>query len=454
MLTERDSEMNVIIERNRAMERFIQEQQRQMIKVKSSEECESLMTLYMERNEELRSAICGNQLLSSNVKGLEKIVNDLSSDAAKEREKTAQKIAEMEKKIADLEEEGESQRNAMMVAEEANEEKHELIQSLKQENKELKQEVKQCHHTMAQLKREISVLRETEERIGGLETDNVWLVEEIERLNTEKNKDSLEIQNMEILVNAQRQGMEELENLVSTYENRFLAKDVDVPKLLARADEGERLWSKIEEREKRLRSREVFLGVLRDDNANMLSEKKKLQAEIEDLKNCLENVTIKLSTSGDESQMPWLMSQLRENISLKEKVAELEEIIANGGYTVKAAEAEDQFNKMERKLAREMENLTEVIDMLQGQLGGVDDFEVPVVLGKLEEALLTMSKSAGDTSKDNALGMCSFTVERDRHTVSTVCSDVSEYSKDEWEGGCFMWKGALCGPSRMESATL
>jgi hypothetical protein len=162
--------------------------------------------------------------------------------------------------------------------------------------------------------------------------------------------------------------------------------------VLARADEGDRLWSKIEEREKKFKDREIIVGVLRDENSNLLCEKKKLQAEINELKQCFEMANVKMSTNGDKIFMPWLMSQLRENVTLKEKVKELEEIIRCNGYTVKAAAAETDLKMMEKKLALEMEALKKVIEMLKGQLVGVEDFEVPVFLGKLEEALLVFGR--------------------------------------------------------------
>ena len=120
----------------------------------------------------------------------------------------------------------------------------------------------------------------------------------------------------------------------------------------------------------------------------MICEKKTLQAEINELKQCFEMANVKTSTNGEKIFMPWLMSQLRENVTLKEKVKELEEIIHCKGYTVKAAAAETDLKMMEKKLASEMEKLKKVIEMLKGQLVGNEDFEVPVFLGKLEEALL------------------------------------------------------------------
>lgn len=95
-----------------------------------------------------------------------------------------------------------------------------------------------------------------------------------------------------------------------------------------------------------------------------------------------------MEQSGDNpNHLPWMTTQLRENISLKEKINELEEIILYEGYTVKALEAELDFRSAEVKLKTEMDNLTSVIEMLKSNQEGADDVEFPVLIGKLEEAL-------------------------------------------------------------------
>ena len=95
-----------------------------------------------------------------------------------------------------------------------------------------------------------------------------------------------------------------------------------------------------------------------------------------------------MEESGDNpNHLPWMTTRLRENISLKEKINELEEIILYEGYTVKALEAELDFRSAEVKLKTEMDNLTSVIEMLKSHQEGADDVEFPVLIGKLEEAL-------------------------------------------------------------------
>jgi flagellar hook protein FlgE len=220
ILNERDAEINLITQHNLSMESYIQEQQRQMIKLKKGpEEYNTLMALYMERNEELRVATHVNLPLNKDVKGLEDIVSDLKSE--KDRDETAFQIAEMAKKVVILEEEGKSQREAMSVAEEAIVKKDELIEQLEQEKEVFAKKVSE--DAAKKLTDKINVLSESEKRVDDL-------MEEKERLIEELKKGTHAMESKDVLNNAQRQRIEELETLLNTYEKRFLAKDVDVPK--------------------------------------------------------------------------------------------------------------------------------------------------------------------------------------------------------------------------------
>lgn len=220
ILNERDAEINLITQHNLSMESYIQEQQRQMIKLKKGpEEYNTLMALYMERNEELRVATHVNLPLNKDVKGLEDIVSDLKSE--KDRDETAFQIAEMAKKVVILEEEGKSQREAMSVAEEAIVKKDELIEQLEQEKEVFAKKVSE--DAAKKLTDKTNVLSESEKRVDDL-------MEEKERLIEELKKGTHAMESKDVLNNAQRQRIEELETLLNTYEKRFLAKDVDVPK--------------------------------------------------------------------------------------------------------------------------------------------------------------------------------------------------------------------------------
>ena len=218
ILNERDAEINLITQKNLSMESCIQEQQRKMIKAKTGhEEYNTLMSLYLERNEELRVATHVNLLLNKDVKGFEDIVSDLKN----EKDRDQFQIAEMAKKVASLEEEGKSQREAISVAEEAIRKKDELIEQLEQEKEVFAKKVSE--DAAKKLTDKINVLSESEKRVDDL-------MEEKERLIEELKKGTHAMESKDVLNNAQRQRIEELETLLNTYEKRFLAKDVDVPK--------------------------------------------------------------------------------------------------------------------------------------------------------------------------------------------------------------------------------
>ena len=94
--------------------------------------------------------------------------------------------------------------------------------------------------------------------------------------------------------------MEKQLNQIQVFETQFQARDTDVPKLIARAEEGERLWSKIEEREKKFESKELTIASLRAENAALVAEKEELQANLDEQKKCMGELNLKLSGTGDK----------------------------------------------------------------------------------------------------------------------------------------------------------
>ncbi len=236
ILNERDAEINLLTHQNFSMESCIQEQQRQMIKAKKGSEAEeynTLMALYLERNEQLRVATHVNLQLNKDIKGLEDIVSDLKNDAAlttKDRDESAIQIAMIAKMVASLEEESKSQREAMSVAWEAMKGKDELIEQLKQEKEVFTKKITWLEDASKKFTDTIHVLRENEKRVDDIESKNFGLMEEKERLIEEVKKGTHAMESKDILNNAQRHRIKELETLLNTYEKRFLAKDVDVPK--------------------------------------------------------------------------------------------------------------------------------------------------------------------------------------------------------------------------------
>ena len=139
------------------------------------------------------------------------------------------------------------------------------------------------------------------------------------------------------------------------------------------------------------------MGILREENASLKSDKRRLEAEVDELKECFKAQRIMLKGTEDKVHMPWLLSQLRDSVQLKEKVIELEEIIENSGWTVMVLEAEDDCRKKERELELEVEKITGVMETLKAQVEGVERWEVPVLVGKLEECLLVFGYEGIDT---------------------------------------------------------
>jgi len=156
--------------------------------------------------------------------------------------------------------------------------------------------------------------------------------------------------------------------------------------VIARADEGDRMWAKIEEREMKDADREHTINVLREENQTLKNDKERLEQEVEEVKTCFKTFECK-TENGDRVEMAGVLGWLRETIQLKEKVQELEQMLSNKGYTLKATKAENDYKKKEMEKEAEIETLTKVIKMLKDQTDGDDNLELPVLLGKLEETL-------------------------------------------------------------------
>ena len=56
--------------------------------------------------------------------------------------------------------------------------------------------------------------------------------------------------------------------------------------VIARADEGDRMWAKIEEREKKDADREHTINDLREENQTLKDDKERLEQEVEEVKTC------------------------------------------------------------------------------------------------------------------------------------------------------------------------
>ena len=184
---------------------------------------------------------------------------------------------------------------------------------------------------------------------------------------------------------------------------RFHVQNMQV---LARVDEGERVWAKIDMRELRLKERKIIIRTQRDEIASLKLDKKELKNEVDLLKKCYAALHLELSETGDRIDMSWLLSQLRNNATLKEKNAELEEMLVGKGYTVKAAEAENDLRKKELELTTEIEEIKaikEVMESLRDNANDGDGIEISELLNKLEVAILMLGSEGVPNERVGAI---------------------------------------------------
>eukprot|EP00579_Thalassiosira_antarctica_P017639 CAMPEP_0201935426 /NCGR_PEP_ID=MMETSP0903-20130614/35418_1 /ASSEMBLY_ACC=CAM_ASM_000552 /TAXON_ID=420261 /ORGANISM="Thalassiosira antarctica, Strain CCMP982" /LENGTH=638 /DNA_ID=CAMNT_0048475841 /DNA_START=90 /DNA_END=2006 /DNA_ORIENTATION=+ len=454
-LAEREAQIRSITQQKMQLEHglegYLQNHQRQADNQhKAAEAYDTLLSYYAQREEELRVATETNRELDNKRKELEKLVRELQNNSNHQRLKLQQKEEKLAR-LTKVERESELLRVAIMEADGMIKKKEGVIDYLNQEMEDMITKSKESEKTASKIKNElkdelssyqsllenskslaeeqINVLLQNEETIGSLEDRNTELQDVFEGLNQQLIEDAHTIESKDILLNMQRQEMGDNEALVKMYETKFEAKNTDVHAIVARADKGERLWSRIEEREKKFAAKEIMLCAFRDENTSLQSEKKRLHAEVAELKQCFEMYDLKLSGTNDKVHMPWLLSQLRDSVALKERAIELEEIIRCEGYTIKAAEAEIAYQKKEMEMTLEMEKISQIIDTLKGQTAEVEDIEVPVLLGKLEEALIVFGHDHDEDGKP---------IDDGSQIVSAASSDImslntnNSYMNDKW----------------------
>ena len=389
-LADKESEVRALAQQNQLFEIHMNQHQGG-----NSQAYDTLLAHYMEREESLCASTELNQGLTHKLQEMEKLVRQLQNSSAVQRAAMREKEEKLNKLIKGQEEKmGDLKKKDDTIAY-LNMEKDEMIARAKesrQTEKKLRDEIAGYEDLVAKSKSlaegQIHVLLENEKAMGGLETEKATLQKDIDSLKEAMKKDAHTIKSKDALLNMQRQEMTEKQNLVQMYETKFQAKDLDVPKMIARANEGERIWAKIEERTKKFTGKEMIIEVLRSEKVALEDDKKKLTDEVVELKKCFDMYDLKLKGTNDKVHMPWLLSQLRDSVQLKERVVELEEIIKGEGYTVKAAEAEADFKKMGGAISLEMEKVTPIIATLKAQAASSQDLEVPILLGKLEECLL------------------------------------------------------------------
>ncbi len=325
--------------------------------------------------------------------------------------------------------------------------KDKMIESTKQEKSKTKERTITLETTINTLNDEIAMYKKQMQASEALEEEqrrihekNEKVVDDLKAKNTDLwkkwKKEAYTVKCKDALLDMQRQRLEEQENLIKNFEKKFPSGEIDIPKrtllhceiffsrfgslahihtnshvVLARIDEGEMLWSKIGTREMKFKERKSIICILRNEIATLKSDKKELQDEMDQLKKCFASLHLKLRETGDKIDMTWLLSQLRDTASSKERNAELEEIIAGNGYTVKAAEAENDLRKKEHELATAIEETNAVMENLRVHAKDLVNIELSELINKMEMALLVLgseevtNKRIDATFRKNAILM-------------------------------------------------
>ena len=167
-----------------------------------------------------------------------------------------------------------------------------------------------------------------------------------------------------------------------------------------------------------------------------------------------------------------LTTYLQPTVCL-EKVSRLNEIIQGSGYTVRAAEAEKNFNQKAQELADEKEALRSIVTTLQDQVAESDEFgseryiySSAYLLGKLEEyveptphkALAVLSMGSDETD-DLTLNIDPLTEGADdSNCVGLDCNDQGLVDQEEYDvidsivKGIYGPRGLICATAAAESS--
>ncbi len=221
-ILEREAEINSI-----QRELSYKKQQRRLGDALNGNDAYTLLLVKSrEREEELRAAAHENQLLGESVIALRKQVHDMKIQEHKNAMvivHTAKKDEEqksMAKKIASLQSEISSQREAFLMAEEIIKETDELIEQLKFEKHEITKKSERLEGTVKKL---LAVLTENEKRIGDILEENERLIEEAKVVT-----EDMESKDKFLCVQGKR--IDEQNVLIKQYEKRFLTKGMDIHK--------------------------------------------------------------------------------------------------------------------------------------------------------------------------------------------------------------------------------
>jgi hypothetical protein len=183
------------------------------------------------------------------------------------------------------------------------------------------------------------------------------------------------------------QKISDQKRVIRVFEHRFVTKGQDILELNARVEQADKVWAKIEEREKKFTLKECTNHLLREENDNLRLEEKKLKSEIDELNGAFEHYKLHFAQDGEKVDMAYFLSKLRETVKLNNRISQLEKIVEEKGYVADVYKAECDLRAKERNVVAGIEAVGQVLSMLKSVLDE-EEVEAPRVIGKLEESLL------------------------------------------------------------------
>jgi chromosome segregation ATPase len=391
---------------------------------------ESLMSHLGQREEEFRAIAQKNEYLVKRQHELEKITRELHNTMKFQRSvmhEKNDKLEELQKQLgANTKGDGkevDKLRRQITVAldsqREAVNNKNELLKKLaaaektvKQMQADIDQHVVWQNETMIKATHQEKVLAEKDSKISKLAAKNNELRAEIEHQREfvknakvqGEQKDSMlesaqeEITMLHAKVEELQEEIVEQKRIIHVFEQRFVTKGQNILELNSRVEQAEKMWAKIEEREKRFTLKECANHLLREENDNLRLEERKLKSEIDELNEAFEQYKLHFAQDGERIDMAYFLSKLRETVKLNNRIEQLEKVVEEKGYVVDIYKAECELREKERTVMAGIEAVGEVLSMLKSVLNE-EEVEAPRVIGKLEESLLLWQEKTCESVK-------------------------------------------------------
>jgi chromosome segregation ATPase len=437
-LAEREAELRAVTREKAALD-----SKRSNIKGSSVElekAYESLMAHMGKREEEFRAVAQKNEHLIKRQHELEKITRELHNTMKFQRSlmhEKNDKLNELQKQLQEHDADGNKEvdklRRQVTVALDSQRaavsEKNVLLgkltaaeQTVSQMQAEIDQHVEWQNETMMKATEQEKVITEKEARISMLAAKNNELRAEIEHQREfvreakarGEQKDSMlesaqeEINMLHARIEDLSEKISEQKRVIHVFEQRFVTKGQDILELNAKVEQADKVWAKIEEREKKFVLKECTNHLLREENDNLRLEEKKLKSEIDELNGAFEQYKLHFAQDGEKVDMAYFLSKLRETVKLNNRISQLEKIVEEKGYVADVYKAECDLRAKERNVVAGIEAVGQVLSMLKSVLDE-EEVEAPRVIGKLEESLLLWQEKTispvnimSDASRDQA----------------------------------------------------